>query len=806
MVDETKTDIDQIAEDILNSDTSLTTETQVDSFSESDIMSSDEADIMAENAMAEQKYGDQNLRTFVERAASAASFGLTDQALVKGAEILEGKKGKAEMRKGLAEREARNREAAIAGEVAGVVAPSLMTGGTSLAAKGLSAGVKTAAKAGAAAERAAMKFTSKQLASMISRTGREKAAREVIVKSLGKSAGLATEGLAYGGGQLIKEDALGTGEFNAENVIATLGTSALLGGVAGGVLGSSSAMIPVVKNNRVVDVVRKKINNVVDKNQAAARIMGLSARATEKLKSNPWTAKIHDNFSDFFKNRLKLQKFDSLEKLSAESAKQVKIIGNEIVKITDDIDKAIKTKGIRPTRSRVANTIITDLENLKSGIKSSPGTDDILNLYDDEILKWNKWSRDARELSAKDMRMLKKNLQDLANYRRATDTIKDQETIRRSVAKSVRQEFVDLADRVSTTGNPLGEQLRKANLDYATSLEVAKNLASKEAKLAQRNFLSMRDVLVADILIDVAGGSGGLATSALVGKKLIESDFINKLTILSNIEKANQKVGKKLAKGVENFFTKAKRAAVPASTKALLNTNFRITDDGKKPKKHKDKKEAFKAVSADLVELSQNPEKLINHLSKNAFQTTNAAPATAAAMSVTVANAVRFLFEKMPRDASAGGALFNRKWEPSSIELAKFERYLAAVENPMSVIDDLESGTLTREGVEALQRVYPDLYQRMHEQVTEHISENQDLAYDKRVQLGILLDIPADSSMLPSNIAALQQTFYDKEQQRTAAVKEEGVIETTQAGLENISMADDAKTESERIATRKTES
>ena len=214
------------------------------------VLTDNEMDEVAEEIRLEKEFGDKGLRTFVESAASAASFGLSDQALVKF--------GGEKMREALRERRERNKAAALAGEAAGIIAPSIGTGGTSLAAKGLSAGVKTAAKAGTAAER----ITAKQLAKIAQQTGKNKLATDVITKSISKTAGSAVEGAFYGAGELVKEDALGTSDFNAENLIASAGTGAAIGGTLGGIFGTAEAIVPIIKNNKIVDVVSKKINRL----------------------------------------------------------------------------------------------------------------------------------------------------------------------------------------------------------------------------------------------------------------------------------------------------------------------------------------------------------------------------------------------------------------------------------------------------------------------------------------------------------------------------------------------------------------
>ena len=756
------------------------------------VLTEKELERVSKEIELERKYGNKDLRTFVESAASAASFGLSDQALVKY--------GGEEMKEALRERRQRNQEAALAGELTGVVGPAALSGGSTIAAKGLSAGVKTAAKTGSAVE----KLTAKQLAKLVHQTGKKKSAKDVITKSISKSAGSGVEGAFYGAGQLVSEDALGTSEFNAENLLAKAGTAAMLGGTVGGILGSTEALIPVIKNNRVVDVVSKKINNNIDRRMAGAKLSKMTPNEISKLKETKWGQQIYDNIPSYYKNNLNLKITDNTEKLFNKSKKELSRLGEEIGDTAAQVDKLAAGTSILPTRSKIALKVQNSLRELTNEFKKSP--DELakksLKKIEKRIESWDEWLNDDSIIKATDIKDLKTSLQKVTKWNKSIDQIPLDGKMDRNIAEAVRQEFLDLADNVSTIDKNIGEKLRKLNLDYGTALNVTNKLRRAVDKESASELLKFKDLLVADILTDISGGVGA-ATGAVVTKKFLESDLRRKLTILTNIEKANTSINKKISKGVSNFFSTAKKVAVPTSTKILMSTSFDIPDEsGKRRRKPKNKKEAFENISNDLTEIQQNPEKLINHLSQNAMQTANAAPNTSLAITSTISRAVAFLYEKLPKDASPGTGLFNRKWEPSSLELSKFERYLEAVENPMSVIDDMESGSLTREGVEAIKVVYPDLYIRVQTEAIDKIANNPDISYDKRVQIGLLLDLPSDSSLIPANIMALQRTFAEEQQQQTAAKKDENTIKTTQKGLENIEFAEDAKTETQKTITR----
>ena len=373
------------------------------------ILTDDQIKNIEKEVELEKKYGDKNLRTFVESAASSASFGLSDQALVAY--------GGEETKEALRERRQRNEEAALAGEMAGILAPSMLTGSTNLLAKTAAAGVKTAAKAGTAVE----KITAKQLAKLISETGKKKLAKDVITKSLSKGAGSAVEGAFYGAGELVKEDALGTAEFNAENLVAYSGTGAMIGGAAGSLLGSAEAIIPIVKNNKVVDVVSKKINTNIDKRMAGAKLAKMSTADITKLKDSKWGQQIYDNLPDYFKKNLDLKVTDDIEKIYTKSNNEMKRLGEEIGETALQVDKLASGKDILPSKSQIALKVQNSLKELKEQFAKNP--DEVakksLKKVQRRIESWDEWLYDTSPIKATEIKQLKTDLQKATKWNRS---------------------------------------------------------------------------------------------------------------------------------------------------------------------------------------------------------------------------------------------------------------------------------------------------------------------------------------------------------------------------------------------------
>lgn len=172
-------------------------------------------------------------RTAGEAAVRGLTLGLSDGALVELGVDPEGLRKRKEL----------NPIIAGGSEIAGAVAPLLLTGGGSGVAGAAATGVRAAGivpRGVAAAGRAVEAGVQAGLGTGI-------AARGAALGAAG-----AVEGGLYGLGQAVSEAALQDAPLTGERIAAHMGTGALLGGVTGGVLGSTAAsveqrLIPKVK-------------------------------------------------------------------------------------------------------------------------------------------------------------------------------------------------------------------------------------------------------------------------------------------------------------------------------------------------------------------------------------------------------------------------------------------------------------------------------------------------------------------------------------------------------------------------------
>jgi hypothetical protein len=220
-----------------------------------------------------QRYesGAAQVRTAGEAAARGLTLGLSDAAMVELGVDAEGLRKRKEL----------NPLIAGAGEVAGAVAPLLLTGGGSGAASIAGSAVRTAGvlpRAVAGAGRAVEAGLRGALGS------------GVLARGAALGAAGAVEGGIYGLGQAVSEAALQDTPLTGERIAAHMGTGALLGGAVGGVLGSTTASL----EKHVIPKIKELVN--VQKLERMVETAGLKQWAQGRGKA--MFTKLRRDFGD----------------------------------------------------------------------------------------------------------------------------------------------------------------------------------------------------------------------------------------------------------------------------------------------------------------------------------------------------------------------------------------------------------------------------------------------------------------------------------------------------------------------------
>jgi hypothetical protein len=301
-------------------------------------------------------------------------------------------------------------------------------------------------------------------------------------------------------------------------------------------------------------------------------------------------------------------------------------------------------------------------------------------------------------------------------------------------------------------------------------------------------------------------GAAGAAANKVVRTygNAAAADLAQRASSLLGAEKAIAATSKRITHALDSFVQGSARVArvkAPASVAVL----GRIAYEGRpkmKAAQREEKHERYEKRLGELAQLRSQPTAITDRLVSSTERLGVAAPKMAAALQVKAAQAAQFLLDKAPKKPSIEGEINPtlRKWRPRDSEIAKWERYVAAVEDPLSVLDDLEAGRVSREGVEALKAVYPKLYEEVTTQLMSRVSEMQkELPYEDRLQLGILFGVPTDPSLTPQFVSAIQQLYAAEPQEEGG---QPGIVKPTSGGLSKLDLSSKAKTSTQRLAER----
>lgn len=177
--------------------------------------------------------------------------------------------------------------------------------------------------------------------------------------------------------------------------------------------------------------------------------------------------------------------------------------------------------------------------------------------------------------------------------------------------------------------------------------------------------------------------------------------------------------------------------------------------------------DAFKQVQADISNAQASPDLVAASLSAMSKDLQSYAPQNYMRMTGTTQRAMEYLRQSAPKPPPplfAGGPV--PPWRPSDNELSKYSRRLNAVFSPTSILQELKSGTLTRESVDAVRTVYPNYFGAIQNEVRKRISQAKPgEVYVLRQKLGLLLEDTESPESRSVRISGLQAGFAENNNQ-----------------------------------------
>jgi len=147
----------------------------------------------------------------------------------------------------------------------------------------------------------------------------------------------------------------------------------------------------------------------------------------------------------------------------------------------------------------------------------------------------------------------------------------------------------------------------------------------------------------------------------------------------------------------------------------------RRAERGETLKERAKRREAIVDRMRKVAQLANDAEAFANHVGSQGAIVAGELPEFAASISATTKAALDVLAEALP---SMPDAQLDR-WEPSAAEIAKFNRWNAAINDPTSLLARAREGTITADEVRAVERTYPRVIAQLRATVQTQVNAAQ---------------------------------------------------------------------------------
>lgn len=708
-------------------------------------------------------------KAFAEGAASGLTLGISDPVLQS--------MRSPEERKEAGFRAEEFSGARGLGEFAGSVGPALVTGGGSVAAQGAVQGAKAALKHGAAtALRASPAGLAARGGAALERGATQLLGR-AAPKSLAKAGGVAVagaaEGAAFGAGHALSEAALapdGDYEGLGEKMMAGAKKGAMFGAIlGGGVSAAGQAVGAAARKASSSKAISEFAGELAEDSAVKAIASGKRPMREIRGRESKIGRELLEN--DIVKGgRSKEAMLEAAEQVRNKKGAEIGDILKEAERRELSQLEALSAGGVKVRAGgKALRDYVGRLQKIADDYRGSGLNKERNALADDlqDRIALMQEAADEGRLSFSKLHELRREIDDSINYAAAEFKPKAE------ALRDMRRETEDTIESgISRLLSP--EELARykaAKQTYGASAWASKHLFKEvgEGALGRR----------AISLTDNIWGAGGLAAGAMTGSlgagaaiaatSAVANNFARKYgrTIVADLAEKVHKLDLDISNKVRRYFRsvgETKAASTGELTRIYLEESGALgAKSGETPAG------AYNRVLKRVAQAAeQGPGPMLASVE---------APRAAAGAANAVRRGAAFLLAKAPvppRDLDNPTLARAQGRPPTPNEIRKWSRYAAAVNNPMMVLDALASGALRKEHVEAVKTVYPSLFRAIQRTALEELAATQkEIPRGKRIQLGLLLELPLDPSLDPSHIR-ITQSVYAADSQAASAPRPGG--------------------------------
>ncbi len=600
-------------------------------------------------------------------------------------------------------------------------------------------------------------------------------AERAAVKGLSFGAQGAAEGALYGAGNSLSEASLGDTDVTAEKLLAGAKGGALMGLAGGGILGAGGEVIGTAAR----EAIERGSTLLGEKAGLGERLTSLANEESFKaVGGNKAIARDADNF---FKG--------GVDELGARIRKEAEeAAGSRFAKLTADdlpgvaekiaekatgkidqaisaIDDAASTTNQQPKLLEVLDglrkEVVAPLGNGIAGISGAPGAKEVEAVIQRTLKARGLLDAEGALIPGAETHMV--SFRDLRDIRSQYDALWKGSRATPIVGKPLQAARNYLEDQIMSRGEAIMEGVkpgtgkdvlgayREGKELYQVKKYMDRAIANGSAGSASNRFVGMGEHLGG-----IAGGVVGGLPGAVVGGALghlaktrgafVGADLAARAAdTIRRIQSRTGSIDDAIGSGVRGFLSRARSTAVRGATSGGRGVQQR-----------------YQEQSTRVAALASNPSLHVDMAASRTHDMATHAPGTTASVASTSVRAAAYLQSQLPPGHVPANSLTPHLEKPrvSDAEAADWLRKAKVVEDPLSVVEGLKRGTVTRSEVDALQAVYPGLYAQVRQEVVEQLSDaKKPVGYAQRVQLGVLLRMPTDPTLAPDFLQAVAGAY-----------------------------------------------
>ena len=672
------------------------------------------------------------------------------------------------------------------GEVAGMLAPTVLTGGGSLGARAAIRGVgflpRLAARAGLATEGAIGRAIG---------TGAENLIARAAQRGVGMAGQVGVESALQGIGHQLSEDALGNHEVTGEKLLGAVKRDFISGAEIGGALGAGGAVL-----GRLAGKLVEKGVDAVDAEKLA------SMYAYKATGGKTWDlrrfAKPGTNLDELAEDigrvarKEKIITEDTIDKF--DMVKQAQAVKKRNLADLDDMHASLAKRGQNADMTTVwkkGDQILDEMSYMKQ-VTDKNGKISLVRTarpgLEEEFNAVSKWLDEAKAYATSDAAA-----PGVTSFKKMHDTrvLLDNELQgywqhQQAPASKAEKHLVQLRG-VLEDEFERQSSLAMKSLDpaFADKYAAAKNIHQRVMQLEQilhresardlaNQTFSIKDLMGSNIGASVGGSVGSLGgpmgfaagsiagglTGAFVNKFMrqrgpqIASGILGRAADLRNLANTTSGLTRAIEGAVDNFMSG--KVAYKAAT---VGQAIKGAPERKDPKK-----EDFLRIAKRITDLKANPQAIAEQTAALVPEGIHkVAPKSVAAMQQGVQNKVNYLADKLPKVAPGSNYFqlgLGSPRLPSDTSIAKFYEYLKGAEDAYAIVEASRKGQLTREIVDASKKLHPNVFEMIQKHFMKALSTKKNkMTQQQRTAMSILFDMPADATHEPDFIKTVQEMY-----------------------------------------------